>query len=691
MKSNRIFTLGALHILLTVWSTIKRIKELNLFRTNSWRFAISGLAAAALIIGVHAGPHVVSAAADRPFNTWHEHLGGADSSQYSSLRQINKSNVKQLQIAWTYSTGEGSYLFNPIVIDGVMYVQAKSNSLVALDALTGKELWVHPFQGPVVQRGINYWESKDRSDRRLLTINGGFLTAIDAKNGQIISTFGDNGRADLRPGLDFDWSKIAPIHTNNPGRIFEDIMIVPLMRSGSDYAYVPGDIHAYSVRTGKLLWQFHTIPRPGEAGYDTWPPDFWQRSGGGINWSELTIDEKRGIAYIPTGTGKWDFYGADRKGMNLFANSVIALDARTGKRLWHFQTVHHDLWDYDLPAGPKLLTIRHDGRNVDVVIQPSKQGFLYVLDRETGRPIWPMEERPVPKSDVPGEESWPTQPFPSRPPPFARQALTEKDVNPYIPAEEQALTRDRIRNARNEGLFTPPGFKGTVEIPGSNGGASWGTAAVDPAKGALYIVSHDQPNILILVPPDSPLAKGAPGTSAEGRGGRATPTPPRSREPEGAPFTHYAGPNQAFVSVSTRLPTISPPWFQMTAYDMNSGVIKWQVPYGTVPALAAEGHADTGVISSQRGGPVVTAGGLIFTATNDKKFRAWDKDTGKVIWETDLPAAAEGVPAVYEIGGREYIAVCAAQGNGPKVTLPGAAKPPTTPPQNSYVVFTLPK
>ncbi|HEX4275507.1 MAG TPA: pyrroloquinoline quinone-dependent dehydrogenase [Bryobacteraceae bacterium] len=691
MKSNRIFTLGALRILLTVWSTIKRIKELNLFRTNSWRFAITGLAAAALIIGVQAGPHVVSAAADRPFNTWHEHLGGADSSQYSSLRQINKSNVKQLQIAWTYSTGEGSYLFNPIVIDGVMYVQAKSNSLVALDALTGKELWVHPFQGPVVQRGINYWESKDRSDRRLLTINGGFLTAIDAQNGQTISTFGDNGRADLRPGLDFDWSKIAPIHTNNPGRIFEDIMIVPLMRSGSDYAYVPGDIHAYSVRTGKLLWQFHTIPRPGEAGYDTWPPDFWQRSGGGINWSELTIDEKRGIAYIPTGTGKWDFYGADRKGMNLFANSVIALDARTGKRLWHFQTVHHDLWDYDLPAGPKLLTIRHDGRNVDVVIQPSKQGFLYVLDRETGRPIWPMEERPVPKSDVPGEESWPTQPFPTRPPPFARQALTEKDVNPYIPAEEQALTRDRIRNARNEGLFTPPGFKGTVEIPGSNGGASWGTAAVDPAKGALYIVSHDQPNILILVPPDSPLAKGAPGTSAEGRGGRATPTPPRSREPEGAPFTHYAGPNQAFVSVSTRLPTISPPWFQMTAYDMNSGVIKWQVPYGTVPALAAEGHADTGVISSQRGGPVVTAGGLIFTATNDKKFRAWDKDTGKVIWETDLPAAAEGVPAVYEIGGREYIAVCAAQGNGPNVTLPGAAKPPTTPPQNSYVVFTLPK
>jgi glucose dehydrogenase len=413
---------------------------------------------------------------------------------------------------------------------------------------------------------------------------------------------------------------------------------------------VPADIHAYSVRTGKLLWQFHTVPRPGEFGYETWPPDFWQRSGGGINWSELSIDEKRGVAYIPTGTGKWDFYGADRKGMNLFANSVIALDARTGKRLWHFQTVHHDLWDYDLPAGP------------------SKQGFLYVLDRLTGQPIWPMEERPVPKSDVPGEESWPTQPFPTKPPPFARQALTEKDVNPYMPAEEQALTRDRIRNARNEGLFTPPSFKGSIEIPGSNGGASWGTAAVDPAKGTLYIVSHDQPNILILVPPDSPLAKNAPGTNS------AASPPPRSREPEGAPFTHYAGPSHNLVSASTRLPSISPPWFQMTAYDMNAGTIKWQVPYGTVPALAAQGHSDTGVISPQRGGPVVTAGGLIFTATNDKKFRAWDVDTGKVIFEADLPAAAEGVPAVYEIGGREYIAVCAAQGK---------------PAQNAYVVFAL--
>ncbi len=458
------------------------------------------------------------AAGQRPFNTWNQYLGGADSSQYSSLIQINKSNVKQLAVAWSYPTGDNvQYLFNPLVVDGVMYVEAKNNSLVALDAVTGRELWVHAFQGPVTTRGMNYWESKDRSDRRIFTTNGGFLTAIDARTGQTVQSFGDNGRTDLRTGLDRDLTNVPPIQTNNPGRIFEDMIIMPLMRSGADYSYVPGDIHAYNVRTGKLLWQFHTVPRPGEFGYETWPKDFWMRSGGGINWNELTIDEKRGIAYIPTGTGKWDHYGADRVGQNLFANSIIALDARTGKRLWHFQTVHHDLWDYDLPAGPKLLTVKHDGKNVDVVIQPTKQGFLFVLDRVTGKPLWPIEERPVPKSDVPGEQAWPTQPFPTKPPAFARQALTERDISPYMPEAEQATWRERIRNSRNEGLFTPPSMKGTVSIPGVGGGASWGTAAVDPAKGFLYIVSKDAPTIITITPP---------GNSAADQKGKAVPHAP---------------------------------------------------------------------------------------------------------------------------------------------------------------------
>src|SRR6185295_17782165 len=469
-------------------------------------------------------------------------------------------------------TGDAvQYLFNPLVVDGVMYVQAKNNALVALDAITGRELWAHAFQGAVTSRGMNYWESKDRSDRRIFTTNGGFLTAIDARTGQTVLSFGDNGRTDLRTGLDRELTNVPPIQTNNPGRIFEDILIMPLMRSGADYSYVPGDIHAYNVRTGKLLWQFHTVPRPGEFGYETWPKDFWTRSGGALNWNEMTVDEKRGIAYIPTGTAKWDHYGADRVGQNLFANSILALDARTGKRMWHFQTVHHDLWDYDLPAGPKLLTVKHDGKNVDVVIQPTKHGFLFVLDRVTGQPLWPIEERAVPKSDVPGEQAWPTQPFPTKPPPFARQALTEKDVSPYMPEAEQAAWREKIRGARNEGLFTPPSMRGTVTIPGVGGGASWGTAAVDPAKGFLYIVSKDAPTIVTIT---------LPGNSAADQKGKAVPHAPPITPVDGA-FTHYTAPYTQFVSQDSRLPSLAPPWFQLTAYDLNAGTIKWQIPYGS--------------------------------------------------------------------------------------------------------------
>jgi quinoprotein glucose dehydrogenase len=602
----------------------------------------------------------------RSFATWGQYLGGADSSQYSSLKQVNKNNVAQLEIAWTYRTGDNNqYLFNPIVVDNVIYVQAKNNSLVALDAATGKELWAHAFKGAVTTRGINYWESKDRSDRRLFTTNAGFLTAVDARTGNTIMSFGDNGRVDERVGLtDRDWSESPPIQTNNPGRIFENLIIMPMMRSGGDYAYLPGDIHAYDARSGKLVWQFHTVPRPGEFGYETWPKDFWQRSGGGINWNELTIDEKRGIAYIPTGTGKWDHYGADRKGQNLFANSIIALDARTGKRLWHFQTVHHDLWDYDLSAGPKLLTVKHDGKNVDIAIQPSKQGFLYVLDRVTGQPLWPIEEQPVPKSDVAGEEAWPTQPFPTKPRPFARQALTENDVNPYLPESEQAEWREKIRKSRNEGIFTPPSLKGTLSIPGVGGGASWATTAVDPAKGTLYIVSKDAPTIITLVPPGSPNSDK-----------RAAAPPHPAPVPVDGAFLHYTAPYTQFTSQASKLPTLSPPWFQMTAYDLNAGTIKWQIPYSSVPSLVAQGHADTGGVQQQRGGPVVTAGGLIFAATNDKKLRAYDEETGRTLWETTLPAAAEGVPAVYEIGGREYIAICAAAGGG----------------VGSYIAFALPR
>ena len=597
-------------------------------------------------------------AAERSFATWSQYLGGADSSQYSSLKQINKSNVKDLEIAWRYETGPGTYVFNPDVVDGVMYVLAEKNTVVALDAATGKQLWTHPNMGAVGTRGMNYWENKDRSDRRLFFINAGFLTAIDARTGQTINSFGDNGRTDLRVGLDRDPGRA--LQTSNPGRIFENLIITPLPAGNATYDSTPADIHAYDVVTGKLVWTFHVVPHPGEFGYDTWPPEAWKTVGGVHNWNEMTVDEKRGIAYFPLGTARYDFYGGNRKGDDLFGNSLLALDARTGKRLWHFQLVHHDLWDYDLPVAPKLLTVKHNGKNVDAVAQATKFGFLFVFDRVTGEPLWPIEERPVPQSDVPGEFSSPTQPFPTKPPPFARQSFTEKDINPYATEAEQAAIREVLMNSRNEGLFTPPSLRGSISAPGHNGGANWGMVAVNPTKGFLYVITKEHPTIDKLASPTSVTDS----------------------------FTRYTSPVN-FITQSGGLSAMGPPWSTLTAYDLNSGTIRWQVPNGGVLALEKEGHNGTGA-RAPRGGPVVTAGGLIFAATaSDHKVRAYDEDTGKVLWEYELPTGSDGVPAVYEVAGREYIAFCVAAGEG--ANLGPRREPPSVPPMNAYVVFTLPK
>jgi quinoprotein glucose dehydrogenase len=606
-------------------------------------------------------------------------LGGPGSEQYSSLTQVNKNNVKQLEIVWTYPTGEkGNYLFNPLIVDGAMYVLAKNNSIVALDAVTGKERWTHPNTGAVTQRGINYWQNKDRSDRRLLYLNAGYLTAIDARTGNTIQSFGDNGRVDIRVGLDRDIDSFPPLQTNNPGRIFEDLFIIPLPARGDNYAAVPADVHAYNVRTGKLVWMFHSVPHPGEVGYETWPKGFWKTGGGVHNWNELTVDEKHAIAYIPFGTARYDFYGANRHGQNLFGNSLVALDARTGKRLWHFQTVHHDLWDYDLPTAPRLLNVKHEGRTVEAIAQPTKQGFLFVFNRLTGEPLWPVEERPVPQSDVPGEQTWPTQPFPTKPPPFARQSFTEKDINPYITEPEQAMMREEFRTYRNEGLFTPPSRQGTVQMPGNAGGATWGSSAVEPNRGLMFVVSKERPAILKL---------NLPGETS--RGQRLGPPPlPGPLATEHGDFSRYDAPYD-FMVMNNGLTSIGPPWSQITAYDLNTGTIKWQIPDGGVAGLAAQGHGDTGAVAP-RGGIVATASGLLFVATaSDRKFRAYDQDSGHILWEKDLPAGAEGVPAVYEIAGREYIALCAAAGDSNIHIDTGTTHVPLGP--GSYVLFALPR
>jgi glucose dehydrogenase len=634
--------------------------------------AVAGAAAVAGGVSYRA----LSAAGEKPYTTWGVYLGSPDSSQYSALKQINKSNVNKLEVAWTYpAAAEGTVRFDPIVVDGVMYVLGANRSIIALDAATGQEKWTRRNEGAVGDRGMNYWESADRSDRRLLYMNGGHLTAIDARTGSSIASFGDNGKVDVRIGLHRDVSNVRPLQTGNPGRVFENLIIMSLPAGGAAYISNPGDTHAYDVRTGELKWTFHSVPEKGEFGADTWPEAALASGGGVHNWSELTIDEKRGIVYIPFGTARFDFYGGNRHGNNLFGNSLVALDARSGKRLWHFQTVHHDLWDYDLPTAPKLLTVRHDGRNVDIVAQPSKQGFLYVFDRVTGAPLWPIEERPVPQTDAAGEKTSPTQPFPTAPPPFARQSFTEKDINPYLSAEDQAKVRELLRASRNEGLFTPPSERGTISLPGHNGGANWGSSAVDPTRGTMYIVSKEIPTLDKLVAPAE--------TPAEGRGGRggAPAAPPNT--PPG--FVLFNSPYN-FVMQSNGLSAIGPPWSQLTAYDLNKGTIIWQIPNGEFPGLPGN-PTNTGS-HAPRGGPVVTAGGLIFVGTSsDRKLRAYDQDNGKVLWARDLPAACEGVPAVYEVNGRQYVAISVG-GNGlfpPKVGLQ------TPPGQGQYMVFALPK
>jgi quinoprotein glucose dehydrogenase len=582
---------------------------------------------------------------------WRDYAGASDSAQYSALTQITPKNVSKLEVAWTYPTGDGrKYFFNPLMVDGTLYVLAKNNSIVALNAATGKEIWTYsmtPAPTAMTTRGLNYWESKDRRDRRLFFCANHSLRVIDAQTGKPITTFGDNGAVNLKEGLGRDPKTLSLVQSLTPGRVFEDILILG-SATNQGYGSGPGDIRAFDVRTGKVVWTFHTIPHPGEFGYDTWPKDAWKTVGGVNVWGEFSIDEKRGIVYAPTASPKYNFYGADRKGANLFGDSLLALDARTGKRIWHFQMVHHDIWDYDDATAPKLITVKHDGKTIDAVAQVSKQGFIWVFNRVTGEPLWPIEERPVPKSDMPEEETWPTQPFPTAPPPFARQKFTVDDLSPYLSPEDRARFRDEMLSARNEGLFTPPGLRPTVQMPGNNGGANWGGAAVDPANGKLYVVSKDLPAMLKLE-----RDKAAPDT-----------------------VRYVSGFN--FMIASDGLSPIAPPWSSLTAYDLNTGTISWKIPLGDAP-----GKQNTGS-HYPKVGPVVTATGLIFTGTRDKQIRALDAATGKVLWQKQLDTALEGIPAVYEVGGREYIVFCVAAQYG----LTRATEEKLN---GSYVAFALPE
>ena len=656
--------------------------------------------------------------AQPPAAEWRVYGGSNASDRYSPLTEITPANVARLEEAWRFDTGEtGGFQVNPIVVRGVLYSPTPSHKVVALDAATGALQWTFDpkleSRGP--NRGVTYWESGD--ERRLFAAADQFLYALDAATGVPVPGFGQQGRIDLRRDLGRD-PAAQSIRLTTPGIVYRDLLIIG-GRAGEGTGSSPGDIRAYDVRTGSLRWTFHTIPRPGEFGYDTWSETSWQVNGGANNWAGMALDETRGLVFVPTGSAAPDFHGADRRGDNLFANSLLALDAATGQRRWHFQAVHHDIWDRDFPSPPTLVTVRRDGKLVDAVAQTTKHGFVFVLDRDTGRPLFPVDETPMPASQVPGERASRTQPMPRLPEPFARQRLTAEMLTRRTP-EAHAWAAAEFAKLHSDGPFAPLRVgQDTVVFPGFDGGAEWGGSAFDPTTRRLFVNANDLAWTGALAPDDG------------GGGGRAAylnvcagchrddrrGTPPQipaltnltlsserltavirdgvGRMPGFATMPpevmrelvaylrdtpgHGEGPAAAAAASAKptgRLrftgyrkfldpdgyPAVAPPWGTLNAIDLDTGAYAWRIPLGEYPELVAKGLTDTG--SENYGGPIVTGGGVLFIgATNfDKKFRAFDAATGRLLWQVTLPFAANTTPATYEAGGRQYVVVAAGGG-----------------------------
>ena len=674
-----------------------------------------------------------------PGPEWPAYGGGPDQIRYSPLKQINTTNVARLAVAWTYDTGEtGGLQTQPLVVDGVLYGYTPTHKTFALRAATGEKLWTFDsgIQGRGANRGLMYWSRAN--DQRVYAAVDQYLYALDARTGNPIPSFADGGRIDLRLGLGRD-PTTQNVRLTSPGVVYNDLLIVG-GRVGEGLPSSPGYIRAYDAKTGASRWTFHTIPHPGEQGYDTWSKDSWTYSGGANNWPGMALDQARGIVYVPTGSAAADFYGANRAGDNLYANCLLALDARTGRRIWHFQFVRHDIWDRDPPAPPSLVRVRRNGRWIDAVVQTTKQGFVFVFDRTDGTPLFPIEYQRYPASDVPGEIAADTQPLPTKPKPFSRQLLTEELLTTRTP-EAHKWALEQFATFRNRGQFLPLAVGSpTVVFPGFDGGAEWGGSAIDPATAILYVNANDiawtgalapaaqgqNGRALYLqycatchrddrtgTPPEIPslgdvasrrwraqlvdvIVKGAgrmPGFPAIGQPGVnaiveylvtgvAAPAPnPSSTTANAAPPMPYRFTGYNKFLDPEGYPAVAPPWGTLSAINLNTGDYAWQIPLGEYPELAAQGLKNTG--TENYGGPVVTAGGLVFIgATNfDRKFHAFDKTTGALLWETTLPFGGNATPATYEAGGRQFVVIAAGGGKGK----------PGSPTGGVYVAFALPR
>lgn len=667
---------------------------------------------------------------------WAAYLGDKHSSQFSPLTHINKENVKQLKVAWTYQSGDADTLknrtqiqCNPLIIDGILYGSSPKLKFFALNAATGKHLWTFdPFVGNGykafgmgVNRGLAYWTNGE--EERLLLTAGPFLYALDAKAGVLIPEFGKNGKVDMHEGLDRNVKDLF-INSNTPGIIYKDKLILGARVSESGGAgSVPGHIRAYNVKTGEQEWIFHTIPHPNEEGYETWPAGAYQYSGGANVWAGFSLDEERGILFAPTGSASFDFYGGDRKGENLFANCLLALDANTGERIWHFQTVHHDIWDRDLPAPPNLVTVNHNGKKVDAVAQITKSAYIFLFDRETGEPLFPINEVPVDSSLLEGESAWPTQPVPSKPPAFSRNRVREADLTKRTP-EAYEFAHTTWKKSKEGEHFVPLTEQGSFIFPGLDGGGEWGGAAFEPSSGNLIVNASEMPWVLKMkkVAPENgqPISKGkgiynafclsCHGKNLEGgemfgavpslqdignrldqsaiiqtiKNGKGAMPPFKfltddqiksvtsfllevedvneivTENRSDWPYPYYFDGYTRFKDPDG-YPAITPPWGTLNAINLNTGTISWKVTLGEFPELMKAGLPPTG--SENYGGPVVTASGLVFMAgTLDEKFRVFDSSDGALLWETKLPAAGFATPAIYEVDGKQYIVIACGGG-----------------------------